>query len=118
MTQLALSASRNAPNIAPDMATSMLIPIVLAGAVTLIGAGLAWVIKSVIANSREVAVLRGSLEDDGGADVRIDAAVAKERLWVREQFISREDYVPAIARLEVKMDTMAEVMHRLEERQK
>ena len=94
-----------------------LVSIVLATAVTLVAGGLAWVVRSVVANAREVAVMRSNIEGDGEAS-RVEAVMAKERLWCREQFVSRDDYVPAVSRLEAKLDATAECLHRLEERSK
>ena len=86
--------------------------IVLTGAVTLVAAGLAWVVRSVIANVREVGMLRAKMES------KAETEKAATRLWWREQFVAREDYVPAVARLEVKVDATAATVIRLEERLK
>ena len=95
----------------------VVIAIALGTAVTLLGGGLAWVLRSVVANAKEVALLRAALDTDGGEPKR--AALAAElRLWIREQFVSREDYVPTISRLELKMDATGAAVGRLEERLK
>lgn len=90
--------------------------IVLTGAVALVGGGLAWVVRSVVANVREIALLRAKIENSQGSDALREALEARLRLWCREEFVSREDYVPAVSRLEAKLDATNATIQRLEER--
>ena len=84
------------------------IAIVLGTAVTLLGGGLAWVLRSVVANAKEVALLRAALDADGNGS-KLDAMRSEVKLWVRENFVGREDYVPAVTRLEAKIDALAQM---------
>lgn len=81
---------------------SVLLSVGLSGA---IGA-IAWLVKTVIANTRDLQSMRSGLE---GEDSKI-------KLWARENLVAREDYVPQTSLISSKLDSVAARLERLDER--
>ena len=80
---------------------------------TLLGVGLtgafgaiAWLVRTVIANAGTLSDLKNNLDKED----------SELKLWATREFVARSDYVPAIAGIGRKLDSMADQLARIDER--
>ena len=98
------------------MEGAVLAQIGMAVVLTAVAAAVGWVVRAVVANGREVAVLKAAMERDGSDEARAEAAEANIKLWCAQRYLTMENYVPQMTLLAAKMDALGERLTRIEER--
>jgi len=95
---------------------AVLAQIGMAVVLTAVAAAVGWVVRAVVANGREVAVLKAAMERDGSDEARAAALEANVKLWCAQRYLTMENYVPQMTLLASKMDALGERLTRIEER--
>ena len=89
----------------------------MAVVLTAMAGALGWLVRTVVANGREVAVLKAAMGKQGGEEAaRAEARDAKIQLWCAQRYLTVENYVPQMVLLASKMDALGERLTRIEAR--
>ena len=88
----------------------------MAVVLTAMAAAVGWLVRTVVANGREVAVLRAEIGKESGDQARMEAMEANIKLWCAQRYLTVENYVPQMTLLASKMDSLGERLTRIEAR--
>ena len=98
------------------MDVGVLAQVAMAVVLTAMCGALGWLVRTVVANGREVAVLEAEIAKGSGEEARSEAMEANIKLWCAQRYLAVENYVPQMVLLASKMDALGERLSRIEAR--